>query len=537
EAGVGLDEMYVDDVPATDDPTGLSGEDFHDFGGDDPYAAINLAWNCGITLVLQWNEPFESLGGSGASTDLNLALCTGETPETCSYDVPGPPDRQGCGSGGGTVPKGDAVETTSYFNFSPTADRETVYLAVDRFCSRAGGPLPSDVRFRVVAFGDGCSLGDSEVAADCSTSTRSFCFEAGIFDTFQIYGHAAAEGVVAVGASFYEEIDSGGTVDPPTTQIDVEPFSSLGGDLPFYFTGSGSPLPGAPVTRFKPDVAAPDVVNTSFFGAEDPDPGGSFEGDGFPNFVGTSAAAPHAAAVAALMLDAEPNLTGSGIGKLLTCRARDIESAGPDPLSGFGLVDAVEALAALQPQITLATSAELTNNVGDPTSLDEGDVLTYGYDVTNPNPFPLASVSVTDPHPGLSAITCPGGNPVPQLAENGAAASCTATYTVTAGDVSSGSISNTATATGLACGAASVTGQAMDGMTIPTCILDRVLPETVETGTGVEKTACRTLDSGTSYVIQVGAEVAFRAGGTIILRNGFTVDGTFAAVLDPDLDI
>ena len=47
------------------------------------------------------------------------------------------------------------------------------------------------------------------------------------------------------------EVDSGGTLDPPTSQLDVEPFSSLGGNIPFYFDGSGNPLPGAPQTRFK----------------------------------------------------------------------------------------------------------------------------------------------------------------------------------------------------------------------------------------------------------------------------------------------
>jgi hypothetical protein len=52
--------------------------------------------------------------------------------------------------------------------------------------------------------------------------------------------------------------------------------------------------------RRTPDLVAPDGVNTTFFAA----PGDVPEDDDtFPNFFGTSAAAPHAAGVAALLQD------------------------------------------------------------------------------------------------------------------------------------------------------------------------------------------------------------------------------------------
>ena len=47
--------------------------------------------------------------------------------------------------------------------------------------------------------------------------------------------------------------------------------------------------------RRKPDLGAPDGVNTSFFISDTAE-----DADTFPNFFGTSAASPHAAAVAAL---------------------------------------------------------------------------------------------------------------------------------------------------------------------------------------------------------------------------------------------
>ena len=123
--------------------------------------------------------------------------------------------------------------------------------------------------------------------------------------------------------------------------INVEPFSSLGGDLPCYFDGSGNPLPGAPVLRYKPEIVTPDGVNTTFFGTDI-----ALDPDSFPNMFGTSPASAHAAAVGALLRERNPALSPGQIRTTLMDTATDIESPGIDSLSGAGLVNAFAAVQA-----------------------------------------------------------------------------------------------------------------------------------------------------------------------------------------------
>ncbi|MEE8525133.1 MAG: hypothetical protein V3T72_14445, partial [Thermoanaerobaculia bacterium] len=103
-----------------------------------------------------------------------------------------------------------------------------------------------------------------------------------------------------------------------------------------------------------------------------------------------------------------------------------------------------ETVAVPTPLLELVKSLQSNADEDGSGDVSEGDTLTYGLVATNAGTANLANVTISDPLPGLSALSCTPAQPA--ALSPGSALSCTATYVVTAADVTAGQIFNTATA-------------------------------------------------------------------------------------------
>jgi subtilisin family serine protease len=261
---------------------GISGPR-HDFANGrrvDGLQTATASAGSATLLSVQWDQPSLSANGRrGAQSDIDVWFYdkNGEPIEICTDD----PAQAICQIPGFDANVGaDAVETPILVNFSDT-DLE-VQIGIELF----EGPVPNYVKYVWFDLDAGVFSVDEY---DTASST--------------IYGHPNAAGAEAVGAAaWYQTEEWGSPLRPQCVPACLNSFSSAGGS-PVFFGANGRRL-HAPVVRLKPGVTGPDGGNTSFFlfdlGFEVP---GTSEPDGIPNFFGTSASAPHVAAVAALILD------------------------------------------------------------------------------------------------------------------------------------------------------------------------------------------------------------------------------------------
>ncbi|MEO6683549.1 MAG: MBG domain-containing protein, partial [Ginsengibacter sp.] len=272
-------------------PGGLSGK-AHNFGGGDVLQNVSLSGSPaspGIyTVVLQWVDDIYSLSGEGTKNDLDIYLADENGNPILGFN------RNNL--------DGDPIEVLP---FNVTNNTSTNILIINNSLN----PSPN-LRFKFVVFrGD---LKINEYSSESST----------------IVGHGNSEQAITVGAARYSKTPAYGESVPL-----LESFSSIGGGI--MATGFVSQ---------KPDLVGPDGVNTTVsFGNVDS------EGDGLPNFFGTSAAAPHVAGAAALLLQAgkkfyNQTFTSATIKNTFQNTAIDMDAPGFDFSSGHGFINAYAAL-------------------------------------------------------------------------------------------------------------------------------------------------------------------------------------------------
>ena len=364
----------------------------HDFGGGVEANAVSGSAFIGVSaIVLQWADP---LGASANDYDLFLVNEDGDV-------VASSTDTQD-----GTQ---DPIESI----LSPIFDFSGLGVVV----VKASG---SDRYLRVHAF-DG---------------------RLGIQTAGNLYGHSAAENAVSVAMVDVRTAAGSGNVFNGTESVRTD---NSDGPRRIFFRPDGTAITAGNFSSTggkllqKPDLTAATCVTTAT--------------PGFSTFCGTSAAAPHAAAIGALMLEAAggPDLvtlaqlrTGMTSGTAVL----DIETTGVDRDSGAGIViapgavDAVDVVVADRngaPTVESAQSnrtfapgddavdIDLANVFDDP----DDDTLTYEAVSSDPDRLAITRsgsvVTLTPGSPGRAVVTLRAIDP------DGLSATDSFSVTVTAG--------------------------------------------------------------------------------------------------------
>ena len=270
-------------------------------GAADPMQSVTLQPGR-TTIVFQFDDPFYGGGGVKRNADLYLF-------DTTSGSV------LASGTDDNTV-TGVPREIVSYFNASNAP--VTVELAV---LDVSG---PSDIgRFKYI--------GTNRLSV-ATHRTEPGAYVSGADPT-----HGGATAAIAVAAS------------PANNALVPEPTTGTG-PVTRVFDPQGNRLPQVEV-RNKPELTAVDRVDTTVAG--------------YRPFLGTSAAAPNAAAVAALALAFKPNLDPASLRSALDASTIDLAAPGYDLVTGYGLIDATALLLRLNGGTLPVTGDQDTPNEND----------------------------------------------------------------------------------------------------------------------------------------------------------------------------
>ena len=288
--------------------------ELHDFdpgAGVDFYQDLTLTSGASLFPLLGWTDPAGRI-----SNDMELFLVSTPAPPVAKDNLLATSVTQFLGG---------VEQPLEQLAYTARAS-STAYLVI----ARQVQPSRSPTFVKWISVANGADTGVSYQYVDPSG------------DAATIYGQPNAQGAVAVGAVEVRKTPVYG-INPPV----LDSFSSRGG-TPILLDAQGNRLP-APEVRPKPEIVAPNGVTTSFEPVS-----------GFNPFFGTSAAAPHAAAVAALLLQragGAQRLTPAQITRLLQQTAIPLDPPG-NLRSGAGLVQADTAVLAAYQQSINGTEAD-----------------------------------------------------------------------------------------------------------------------------------------------------------------------------------
>ena len=310
-----------------------------------------------LNVDLQWAEPW-----GGVETDLDAYL----------LDATGKPLMDGThlvGSTDDNVGEEGTQKPVEFFSWKNEGPETEVQLAIDRCFGKLseGGcnPEASSVtkpRVKLMLLENGSGVSATEYPESSGNDIVGP----------SIYGHAGTPAAISLGAIRV------GVANAP------ERYSSRG-PVTHYFgpVGGGTPAPPLEQTISKPNAVASDCGRTTFFEPT----------AGIFRFCGTSASAPHAAAIAALALQANPSLTPAQIGDGLAATARPVGGFGPNAV-GAGLIDAHKLLEdiALPPAIAIVNPpAAISNNRSPSIGFTANRPVSFGCSLDGGEPLPCAS--------------------------------------------------------------------------------------------------------------------------------------------------
>ena len=272
-------------TPLATSVAGIGAVTANDFGNGSPYLSLTIENGSTINPIFQFGQPFGSFGTGANSPTNSLAI----------YLL----DASGAVVASSTV-NDVGVDPTQGFRFENTTSGTAFRLVV----VQNGGTVPTGELFKLVLEDGGATINSPNAGQGSG----------------DLLGHEMLPGLNSVGAVNQATAPANG--GSPT----VESFSSVGPGTEL-FDAQGNTLP-SPVTVGEPQFEAPDATlvgsaNTNF--ATSP-------------FFGTSAAAPSAAAVGALVLQADPTLSTTQLTALLLQTV--IPAASANPNVGAGLIQA-----------------------------------------------------------------------------------------------------------------------------------------------------------------------------------------------------